>query len=361
MNFHPTVLASLLAFACATVSLASPVEIVSPEISGARQPQIAVAPGGRIHVAFGKDDTIYHVASEDGGQTFSAPAKVATLPKLALGMRRGPRISATDSTIAVTAISNSDGNLQGWISTDGGKTWRDSGKINGADKSAREGLHAMDGNGRGAVFVTWLDLRDGGTELWSAVSPDGGATWGDHTRVYQSPDGHICECCHPSAAMDGKGRIAVMWRNWLGGSRDMYAAVSDDHGKTFAPAQKLGSGTWKLNGCPMDGGAITFDAEGQLRAVWRREKTVFASGTAPTEERLADSAFQPIAVAGKRGIYYLWEADGGLMVQAADVKPRLLAEKANFAAVGSLPNGGAIVVWESNANSRKALLAEVIE
>lgn len=123
----------------------------------------------------------------------------------------------------------------------------------------------MDGNGRGAVFVTWLDLRDGGTELWSAVSPDGGATWGDNTRVYQSPAGHICECCHPSAAMDGKGRVAVMWRNWLGGSRDMYAAMSDDYGKTFAPAQKLGSGTWKLNGCPMDGGAITFDADGRLR------------------------------------------------------------------------------------------------
>ncbi len=361
MNFHPAVLASLLAFVFSTVCLAVPVEIVSPEISGARQPQVAVAPGGRIHVAFGKDDTIFHVASDDGGRTFTAPTKIATLPELALGMRRGPRISATDSFIAVTAISQADGNLHGWNSADGGKTWSDSGTINGADKSAREGLHAMVGNGHGPVFVTWLDLRGGGTELWSAVSPDGGATWGENTRVYQSPDGHVCECCHPSATMDGKGRVAVMWRNWLGGSRDMYAAISDDHGKTFAPAQKLGSGTWKLNGCPMDGGAITFDAGGHLRTVWRREETAFASGTARDEQRLAEPGFQPIAVAGKRGIDYLWEARGGLMLQAGDTKPRQLADKARFAAAAALPKGGAIVVWESDANSRKALLAEVIE
>ena len=56
--------------------------------------------------------------------------------------------------------------------------------------------------------------------------------------------------------MDAQGRVAVMWRNWLNGSRDMFAALSSDGGKTFATAQKLGSGTWKLNGCPMDGGSI---------------------------------------------------------------------------------------------------------
>ena len=93
-------------------------------------------------------------------------------------------------------------------------------------------------------------------------------------RVYQSPDGHICECCQPVAAVDAQGRVAVMWRNWLGGTRDLYLTTSADGGKTFAAAQKLGTGTWKLNGCPMDGGAVAFNPLGKPLAVWRRKKAV---------------------------------------------------------------------------------------
>ena len=38
----------------------------------------------------------------------------------------------------------------------------------------------------------------------------------------ESPDGTICECCDPSLAAMGHGEFAVMWRNKLGGSRDLY-------------------------------------------------------------------------------------------------------------------------------------------
>lgn len=186
---------------------------------------------GKIHVAFGKANAVYHVASAEGGRTFSKPVKVAELPKLALGMRRGPRISATDKVIAITAISHDEGDLHSWSSNDRGTMWRAAGNVNDTRKSAREGLHAMAGDREGNVFVTWLDLRKG-TELWSSTSHDAGVSWGANALVYQLPDGHICECCQPSAAMDAKGRVAVMWRNWLGGSRDMYAALSSDRGKT---------------------------------------------------------------------------------------------------------------------------------
>ena len=38
--------------------------------------------------------------------------------------------------------------------------------------------------------------------------------------VYASPDGHVCECCRPSIAVADR-RIALMFRNWIDGNRDM--------------------------------------------------------------------------------------------------------------------------------------------
>ena len=353
----------ILAVGTASPLIAAPVEITLPEMRGAMQPQVAVAPAGAIHVVFGKKETgtIYHVASRDGGRTFSKTVQVAELPKLALGMRRGPRIVATDKVIAVSAISHDDGNVHAWTSGDGGATWKESAPINDNPKSAREGLHAMTADAKGAVFATWLDLRNKGTELWGAASADGGVTWGTNALIYKSPDGHICECCHPSAAMDAQGRIAVMWRNWLGGARDMYAALSSDGGKTFSAAQKLGAGTWKLDGCPMDGGAIALNAGGQPLTTWRRGKSVYATGGTSPEQQLADSALQSIVTTGKGGTYYLWQNGDSLMLKQGAADAVRLAERGAFPAAAPVPNRGPVVVWESPANGANTILAEVLD
>ena len=340
-----------------TRCFAAPVEIIPPEMRGAVQPQVAVAPSGRIHVVFGKDTAIYHSASTDG-RSFSAPVKVGELDKLALRMRRGPRISATDKLVVVTAISHTEGNLHSWTSSDGGATWKEGAKLNDADKSAREGLHAMSGDGKGFVFATWLDLRSGGAEMWGASSSNGGATWGANALIYKSPDGHICECCHPSVAVDATGRVAVMWRNWLGGSRDLYLATSSDRGKTFGAAQKLGEGTWKLNGCPMDGGAVAINSKGEPLTVWRREKVVFASSPTAPEQRLSDAGNQALVLSTSKGTVYLWESAGGLMIQRNSGQPERFADDARMLAGAALPKGGAVVAWESTAGGTVTIRAD---
>ncbi|KAJ3054740.1 hypothetical protein HK102_011471, partial [Quaeritorhiza haematococci] len=53
-----------------------------------------------------------------------------------------------------------------------------------------------------------------------------------------------------------------MWRNSLKGARDLFLADSSDGGRTFSPAEKLGRGTWPLNACPMDGGAVAVGPAG---------------------------------------------------------------------------------------------------
>src|SRR5687767_9493091 len=165
--FHRLTLSSLLCMlAMVERGIGAPQEIIPPEFHGAVQPQVAVSPSGKVHLVFGRGTTIFHTVSDKGAGPFSTPVRVGELPKLALGMRRGPRVSATEKLVVVTAISHADGNLHAWNSGDGGKQWTETGPINETPNSAREGLHALDGDGHGSVFVAWLDLRSGGTELW---------------------------------------------------------------------------------------------------------------------------------------------------------------------------------------------------
>ena len=152
-----------------------------------------------------------------------------------------------------------------------------------------------------------------------------------------------------------------MWRNWLDGSRDLYLTTSADGGKTFATAEKLGAGTWKLNACPMDGGGIALDSAGQPLEVWRREKTVFLSETPANERKLDDSAAQPVIASGKGGAVILWEHAGGLMLQRGASAPVRFAEKAQAASIAATPDSHPFVVWESGAAGSGTLLGERLE
>ena len=346
---------SWLFLAWALYVRATPTEVIPPDLHGAIQPQVAVAPDQKIYVAFGRGDRIYCASSVDDARTFLPPQLVAQLPNLALGMRRGPRIVASDKQITISAVSHQDGNLYAWSSADAGKTWSRGTRINSVTNAAREGLHGMAGDQRGNLFVVWLDLRNGSTQLWGAGSLDGGRTWGYNVLIYQSPDGHICECCHPSVEVGANGRIRVMWRNWLGGSRDLYTA-STDGGQTFGPATKLGTGTWPLNACPMDGGALAGPW-----SVWRRGSTVYYTDGQPGEHQLG-SGKQPVVASGVTGPCFVWEENPRLMFKNGSAPPAMLASNGAYPAMAiATANHVPIVVWESSANGVQTILADVLK
>jgi hypothetical protein len=247
------------------------------------QPQLA-GHGDRVYLAFGSGDVVSVARSVDAGATFGAPVALPAAGRLALGRHRGPRLAVTGDAVVVTGIAGAkgggaDGDVHVWRSLDGGRTWRAPVVVNDVPGAAREGLHALAADGAGTVVVAWLDLRVAGTRVYAATSRDHGATWSPDALVYASPSGSICECCHPSIAIDGTGRIAILFRNHVDGHRDMYVAQSRD-GRTFAAAIKQGTGAWPLQACPMDGGAIVLGG-GAVHTIWRREQTIYTSTTAP--------------------------------------------------------------------------------
>lgn len=76
----------------------------------------------------------------DGGKNYEKPVKICDVSKLALGMRRGPRIAAGHGNVVVSAVGHEAGNQLSWRSTDGGKTWREPVQVNDSPNDAREGL-----------------------------------------------------------------------------------------------------------------------------------------------------------------------------------------------------------------------------
>lgn len=323
----------------------------------AREPQLLVN-GSTVALVYGAGQSIYFSRSVDGGRTFGSPVQVAEGAVVPLNRHRGPRVALAGSVIVITAVTGktaaegphahglpSDGDLLAWRSSDGGKTWSRGIVVNDVPGAPTEGLHGLAADAKGRLFAVWLDKRSGKTQLYGAISLDSGKTWSKNSLIYASPDGTICECCHPSVAFDNDGSVVVMFRNWLQGCRDMYLVRSSD-GRGFGEPRKLGSGAWKLNACPMDGGGIADSPRG-IVTVWRRERSLFLDRPGETETEIGAGNDVAIA-AGSKGAYVIWSTPESIEVLSPGEKgPRALGMKGAFPTVAALPGGGAVAAWEN--------------
>ena len=333
------------------------VKVAGPEtVHEAMEPQAAVSSDGKVYVVFGDKKSIYLSESTDRGKTFDEPKKVATPDSLMIGMRRGPRICLSNGSIVVTATSF--GNLFAWRSSDDGATWNGPSRVNDKDGSAAEGLQGMAANDS-EIVCAWLDRRDEGNEIFASVSEDGGENWSANTLVYNSPSGTVCECCHPSVAIGTDGAFHIMFRNNLAGNRDMYIADSTDDGQTWSSPVQLGGSHWKLDACPMDGGALSPADEGHLLSIWRRQDTVYTNVVGSTEDRIGVGE-QPW-IYGRLGGYgvYLKKRPGPLMEFHGSDAPRKIADEADDPVIAgpATGDGPVVAVW---ANPKGEILSKVL-
>jgi hypothetical protein len=272
-------------------------------------------------------------------------------------MHRGPRIAISNDAIVVTAIAGTvgkgqDGDLLAWRSVDRGASWAGPVVINDVPAAAREGLHAMAARGQTTV-AAWLDLRNQGTELYSATSSDGGRTWSPNVLVYRSPSGTICQCCHPSLAIAADGTILAMFRNAVEGHRDFYL-VRGNEGR-FGAAEKIGAGTWQFDSCPMDGGGVATASNNAVYTAWRRDKTVFVAQPGQPEVKIADG-LNPAIAATTSGPVIAWNGSDGLVVAVGDQQNVVLDPAGKFVTLATT-DAGVIAAWERGEQTLTRVVA----
>ncbi|HMH20502.1 MAG TPA: hypothetical protein VK563_01945 [Puia sp.] len=320
--------------------------IKTDTIGDGEQPQIAADAKGIIRVVFGLKTKIFCATSTDYGTTFSKPAFVAEVPDMHLGMSRGPQLASSADYSIITAMDKS-GNIHWFQCNHSSEEWQNMGTLNDLKGSSPEGLMSIAADKKNNFYAVWLDTRTGNKNQIYFSSVSGGTThWSKNTLVYQSLDGHVCECCKPSIAAEGSG-VAIMFRNWLNGSRDLYLLKSGDKGRSFAAAQKLGKGTWKLNGCPMDGGGVLIGRSNTIYTTWQREGFVYFCKPGEMETNIGKGRMSSIAGITESAVISMQTRDT-LKIIKLPQKNETIIGTGSFLKSIILPDNKILCVWEQD-------------
>jgi len=311
-----------------------------------QQPNLSVDNKGVIRVVYGKGEGIYCITSINRGLSFSSEVLVAELPGMHLGNTRGPLIASSKNFSVVSSIDKA-GNIYSYRLSHSKGRWIPLKEINDKKGSAPEGLMAIAADKEDNFYATWLDIREGGMNniYFSSLNPKS-VQWNANSLVYKSPDKHVCECCKPNIVV-GTHKIAIGFRNWLMGSRDIYFTVSADKGKSFSAAKKSGTGTWQLNACPMDGGSLAVNSVGKVSAAWRRNGDVYYWSENRAEVKLEPGRDVSMAQSNKE-VYITWQNKKTVSVINLNTKKITVLGSGVSPKVYILDNGKAICFWEED-------------
>jgi hypothetical protein len=307
-------------------------------IAEGNMPARPVESAGRITIVYGSGDSLMQVSGASANK-MGSPKLVAVTPGMFSFAMRGPQAVSTSKGIVVT-ICTKDGDIF-CFREDPKHRWEKSAQLN-TPGSAKEGLMSLAAEGDHLVAV-WLNVREPkGQTIYEGISNDAGRTW-TNREIYSSPDGTTCECCKPSVMINDKV-VYVMFRNWINGNRDMHIMKSEDGGLTFSDAQQLGTGNWKLNGCPMDGGDLQINNDRQAVTIWRREGKLFTSVGTGNETFLAEGKNGSVQATGG-GNAYAWVEKGIVKVQTIDGQQHLLGEGSG-PKLTQLKDGSLLCTWQ---------------
>ena len=318
----------------------------SEMLAKGEQPQLATDNKGVVRLVYGKDDKIFCSTSKDNGLSFSKPVLVGQIAGMHLGMSRGPQLASSSRYSVITAMDKS-GNIHWFRLNNLSGQWISMGLLNDLPGSAPEGLMSIAADRNDNFYAVWLDIRTGKhNQVYFSSLPGGKTHWGKNILAYSSPDGHVCECCQPHITAKG-AEIAIMFRNWLNGSRDLYLMTSLNKGKTFSVTQKLGSDTWKLNGCPMDGGSLMIQTPGDVATTWQRKGDIYFCRPGQNEVYLGKGSHPSVFESDGNAVVAFHSKDTIKMLGLKNKKV-IIAGEGDYAKAVALPGNQVLSVWEDN-------------
>lgn len=336
-----------------SILLIIPFKLNAADIKG-QQPNVAIDTKGTVRLAYGEGEKIYCITSANNGATFSKPVLVGQITGMHLGHTRGPQIASSKSYSLITAIDK-QGNIHSYKLNHLNKTWTKSANVNDKSGSAVEGLMALTADKDDSFYATWLDIRsEKKNNIFFSSTSGKSSKWSENLMVYKSPDEHVCECCKPNISFNNN-KLVIGFRNWLMGSRDIYYAVSTNKGRTFAIPKKSGTGTWRLNACPMDGGGLAISESGITSTAWRRNSDIYYWSEDQPEQKLGSGRDVSMAQS-KATTIVAWQDKNSIKVM--DLKKNTTTEIGTGISprVYLLSNGKVICVWEDDKVIRYRLV-----
>ena len=159
---------------------------------------------------------VYYARSSDGGQTWSAPVKVAEgvvdWPRIAVGSANQVYL-VWNQARARTAVTDVSSSVEVWgqFSTDGGRRWSEAARVRGFDQVS--GPVGLTSDNAGGLYLAGVGQRTGGESALLYARWDG-RTWGENETFglgQNAASGNAAS----AAIVPGAGRLGVIVREWM--------------------------------------------------------------------------------------------------------------------------------------------------
>jgi hypothetical protein len=129
---------------------------------------------------------------------------------------------------------------------------------------------------------------------------------------------------------------------------------SSNGGASFGQAKKLGTGSWKLNACPMDGGALSISQQSEVQTVWRRQNKIFAATPGMPEHEIGEGRGCAIETVDNKNMY-AWANNGKIVFSEPGEQKRVLGNGSQ-PVLKMLDNEHIICVWENEKQIHASVL-----
>jgi hypothetical protein len=214
-------------------------------------PDIAIDDNGTVFVVWedkiGGIFSIFFSKSYDGGNTWTPSIKVSDNP-LIDGQRMPSLALDSDNNIYVVWIDyiGADTNISFARSTNRGDNftiWKQVNDDPGIAKQYQPSIAVTDNN---KIFVTWIDEREGGYNIYFANSTDGGNNFSINQKINNGPN--ISPVYTPSNAVKAKGNHAfIVWQDDRKGDWDIYFSRSNFEPPIASPISPINGTILNIN------------------------------------------------------------------------------------------------------------------
>ena len=377
-----------------------------PAPPGAAQPDLALAPDGRLLLAWLEPTDDGHrlrlaAVAADGG--WEETRTVAEGRDWFVNWADTPHVQAlADGSLWAhwlrnTGPSRMDYGIVLARSGDAGQTWKETAPVHPGGTRGDHGFVTFWQQDEDRLGMAWLDSRQkaaAGATGHDSHRHGGGAAMMLRAAIH-GPDGaqlrewpldaSTCDCCTTDSALTDKGVVVVYRGRSEGEIRD--TRIVRLEGDAWTAPREVHRDGWHFAGCPVNGPAVA--AEGmRVWVAWYTEADGWPEVRAAVSEDAGDSFGAPVplirgqpalgrvalATAGGR-LYAAWLEEASpetqrlrLMRYSADLSRSEMREVATFPASGrgsGLPrlqvtDGAAWLVWTEVVDGRPALRGAVV-
>jgi hypothetical protein len=268
--------------------------------------------GGTIHVLSDSQNGPKYAKSVDAGSTFSAPIPVVSgRPQTAqlefsawdMALGKGGRVHVAMSTNAWKLKLPEEEWGYFYANLDPSSTAFS--PVQNINRRPSEGFSlAADNNGR--VTACWL-----ADKLYANVSRDNGKTFAPFVELNSRYN--PCNCCTTSTVYAEDGRLAVLYREETNNERDMYLALVDQEGQRMT-RNRVSRTLWKIDACPMTYYTISRNGGGFV-TVWPTAGQIYFARLDGRGNPLAPGEIKTPGRSGMRtGMLALSAPDGSTLV-----------------------------------------------